>query len=243
MKNCFYLLLLLTAPAFAQRGDWYTYSTGKAPLCHIVINDDELIVERMDPAFKQVKMAGTAGKGSDDEHIKILKMITTGDKVHIIHLSADNLYFCTTLQYFRVGDSLQLYCADGPDDGYKTMEEAVAAAQKNEGQHFAVLLYRREQLEEQKRFIPISKITEAEFRNALQQFSQHMDQFWKYRGYGKYEPFHLWTNLIYGNAFATSFDPRYNKLSLDASNLKEPIAAYGSDPAVKKLLQDAGLVE
>lgn len=243
-KQCYYFLLLLfIAPAaFAQRGDWYTFSTGKAPLCHIAIDDNELIVERMDPAFRQAKIAGQAGKGNEDEHIKIVKKVNTDDRVHIIHLSDDNLYFVTTLQYFRKGDSLLMYSADGSDDGYKTVEEAVAAAKRDTGSHFAILLYRKEQLQEQKRFTPIAKISEPEFKAALQQFTQRMDQFWKYRGYGRYEPYHTWTNLIYGNAFAASFDPKYDKLTLDAKNLKTPIAQYGQDPAIKKLLQDAGLI-
>ncbi|SFE77384.1 hypothetical protein SAMN05518672_11041 [Chitinophaga sp. CF118] len=244
MLRCFYFLLLLIAPAaFAQKGEWYTYSTGKAPLCHLTINDDELIVERMDPAFRQVKMMGQPGKDGEQEHLKIIKKVNANDRVYMIFLSADNLYFCTTLKYFRKQDSLQMFCADGADDGYKTQDEAVAAAKKDTGTHFSITLFRKEQLQEQKRHTPVAKITEAEFRDALQQFTQYMDQFWQYRGYGRYEPYHTWTNLIYGNAFAASFDPRFDKLSLNAKNLKTPIAQYGNDPAIKKLLQDAGLVE
>lgn len=243
MLRCLCFLLLLTSSAtFAQKGDWYTYSTGKAPLCHLTINDDELLVERMDPAFRQVKMAGQKGKSAEQEHIPILKKVNANDKFYLIFLSDDNLYFCTTFKYFRKQDSLQMFCANGADDGYKTPELAIAAAKKDTGSQFSIVLFRKEQLQEQKRRIPISKITEAEFRTALQLFTQQMDQFWQFRGYGRYEPYHAWTNLIYGNAFAASFDPRFDKLSLDAKNLKAPITQYGNDPAIKKLLQDAGLL-
>jgi hypothetical protein len=227
---------------FAQKGDWYTYSTGKAPLCHLTINDDELLIEQMDPAFRQVKMMGQTAKNAVQEHIAILKKVNANDKVYMIFLSDDNLYFCTSFKYFKKQDSLQMFCANGADDGYKTPEEAVSAAKKDTGSQFSVVLFRKEQLQEQKRRTPIAKISEAEFRTALQQFNERMDQFWQYRGYGRYEPYHAWMNLIYGNAFAASFDPRYDKLSLDAKNLKAPISQYGNDPAIKKLLQDAGLL-
>jgi hypothetical protein len=238
---CF-LLLLTSSAAFAQKGDWYTYSTGKAPLCHLTINDDELLIEQMDPAFRQVKMMGQTAKNAAQEHIAILKKVNAGDKVYMIFLSDDNLYFCTSFKYFKKQDSLQMFCANGADDGYKTQEEAIAAAKKDTGSQFSIVLFRKEQLQEQKRRTPIAKITEAEFRNALQHFNQQMDQFWQYRGYGRYEPYHAWMNLIYGNAFAASFDARYDKLTLDAKNLKAPISQYGNDPAIKKLLQDAGLL-
>lgn len=243
MLRCLcFLLLLTTSAAFAQKGDWYTYSTGKAPLCHLTINEDELLVERMDPAFRQVKMVGQAGKSPEQEHIAILKKVNANDKLYLIFLSDDNLYFCTTFKYFKKQDSLEMFCANGADDGYKTLEEAVAAAKKDTGTQFSIVLYRKEQLQAQKHHTPVSKITEAEFRNALQQFTQRMDQFWQYRGYGRYEPYNAWTNLIYGNAFAASFDPRFDKLTLDAKNLKTPISQYGNDPAIKKLLQEAGLL-
>jgi hypothetical protein len=243
MLRCLcFLLLLTTSAAFAQKGEWYTYSTGKAPLCHITINEDELLVERMDPAFRQVKMMGQTAKNAEQEHIVILKKVIAHDKIYMIFLSDDNLYFCTTFKYFRKQDSLQMFCADGADDAYKTLDEAVAATKKDTGTQFSIVLYRKEQLQEQKHHTPISKITEAEFRTALQQFTQQMDQFWQYRGYGRYEPYHAWTNLIYGNAFAASFDPRFDKLSLDAKNLKAPITQYGNDPAIKKLLVEAGLL-
>ena len=243
MLRCLcFLLLLTTSSGFAQKGEWYTYSTGKAPLCHLTINDDELLVERMDPAFRQIKVVGQAGKSAEQEHIPIIKKVNAHDRLYLIFLSDDNLYFCTTFKYFKKQDSLQMFCANGADDGYKTPEEAIAAAKKDTGTQFSIVLYRKEQLQEQKRRTPISKITEAEFRTALQLFTQQMDQFWQYRGYGRYEPYHAWTNLIYGNAFAASFDPRFDKLTLDAKNLKAPITQYGNDPAMKKLLQDAGLL-
>jgi hypothetical protein len=243
MLRCLcFLLLLTTSAAFAQKGEWYTYSTGKAPLCHLTINDDELLVEQMDPAFRQVKMMGQTVRNAEQEHIAILKKVNAHDKVYMIFLSDDNLYFCTTFKYFKKQDSLQMFCANGADDGYKTVEEAIAAAKKDTGTQFSVVLYRKEQLQEQKRRTPISKISAAEFQQALQQFTQRMDQFWQYRAYGRYEPYHSWMNLIYGNAFANSFDPGFDKLTLDAKNLKTPITQYGNDPAIKKLLQDAGLL-
>jgi hypothetical protein len=241
IRYCF-LLLFISSAAFAQRGEWYTYSTGKAPLCHLTINDDEMIVERMDPAFRQVKMMGRTSKADEQEHMEIVKKVNANDRVYMIHLSSDNLYFCTTLKYFKKQDSLQMFCADGADDGYKSIDEAEAAARKDTGTHFSITLYRKEKLQSQKHYTPIAKITEEEFRTALQQFTQQMDQFWQYRGYGRYEPYHAWTNLIYGNAFAASFDPRFDKLTLDAKNLKAPITQYGNEPAIKKLLQDAGLL-
>jgi hypothetical protein len=242
MKYCF-LLLFITSSAFAQRGEWYTFSTGKAPLCHLTINDDDLIIERMDPAFRQVKIMGRTSKTDEQEKLEIVKKVNTNDKVYIIFLSEDNLYFCTTFKYFKKQDSLQMFCADGADDGYKSLDEAVAAAKKDTGTHFTITLYRKEKLQAQKRAIPIARIKEDEFKAALQLFTQQMDQFWQYRGYGRYEPYHAWANLIYGNAFAASFDPRYDKLTLDAKNLKAPITQFGNDPAMKKLLQDAGLIE
>lgn len=240
---CFLLLLITTSATFAQKGEWYTYSTGKAPLCKLTINEEELLMERMDPAFRQLKMMAQTAKNADQQHIPFLKKVNYHDRIYLIFLSDDNLYFCTTFQYFKKQDSLQMFCANGADDGYKTPEEAVAAAKRDTGSRFSIVLYRKEKLQEQKRLTPISKITEAEFRNALQLFTQQMDQFWQLRGYGRYEPYHAWTNLIYGNAFAASFDPRFDKLSLDAKNLKAPIEQYGNDPAIRKLLQEAGLLE
>jgi hypothetical protein len=243
MIRYFCFLLLFIAPTvFAQRGEWYTFSTGKSPVCHLTIDEDSLIVERMDPAFRQMKMLGRTSKADEREHMEIVKKVNANDRVYMIHLSEDNLYFCTTLKYFKREDSLQMFCADGVDDGYKSIDEAVAAVKKDTGTHFSITLYRKEKLQSQKHAVPVAKITEEEFRAALQQFIQQMDQFWQYRGYGRYEPYHTWTNLIYGNAFAASFDPRFDKLTLDAKNLKTPITQYGNDPAIKKLLQDAGLL-
>jgi hypothetical protein len=49
-------------------------------------------------------------------------------------------------------------------------------------------------------------------------------------------------NLIYGNAFANAFHNKFNALTLDAKNLKVPISKYGGNPAVKKQLEEAGLL-
>ena len=243
MKNLFFCLLILwTIPAAAQKGDWYTYSTGKASVCHIKIDDEELLVERMDPAFRQLKLAGAAGKTEVAEKIEV-KRINANGRSYFIHLSFDNLYFCTTFKYFKKEDSLQMYCADGIDDGYQTMQDVMAAIKKDTGTHFSITLYRKEKLDEQKRKQPITKVTEEEFSAGLQGFTSRMDQFWQYRGYGRYEPFQTWMGLIYGNAFAEGFDDKFNKLSLTATNLKKPISAFGNNPAIKKQLKDAGLLE
>lgn len=246
MKNLQYqlaccLLLLWTAlPASAQKGDWYTYSIGEAPVCHIRISDEELVVERMDPAYRQVKLAGSGGNIPAVEHIEV-KRINANGRIYFINLSADNLYFCTTFKYFKEQDFLLMYCADGIDDGYKTMEEAMAAVKKDTGSHFSITLSRKDKMDAQKRKVPVTKISEEEFSTALQGFTRQMDQFWQYRGYGRFEPYQTWMNLIYGNAFAGGFDDKFNKLSLTASNLKTPISSYSGNPTVKKLLQDAGL--
>jgi hypothetical protein len=236
------LLLLWTLPLYAQRGDWYTYSTGKGPVCHIRLGDDELVVENMDPALRQLKLSGAAGKTGGEERIEA-RRITANGRTYYIHLSPDALYFVTTFQYFKEKDSLLMYCADGIDDGYKTMADAIKAIKQDSGRHFSITLYTKEQLDQQKRRQSVTKATSEEFSAALQQFNQTMDQFWQYRGYGRFEPYHTWMNLIYGNAFADSFGPQCNKLSLTAANLKIPIANYSTDPAIKKQLEEAGLLQ
>ncbi|SHN02457.1 hypothetical protein [Chitinophaga sp. CF418] len=235
------LLCMLISPVFAQKGDWYTFTTGNAPVCHLKIDDDELIVDNTDGPSRQVKLAGAPGKGSGEERLEVRRVFDNG-RMYTIHLSDDNVYFCTTFQYFKRQDSLVMFCADGVDNGYKTMQEALAAIRKDTGSHFSITLYKKEQLDALKRKQPITKATEEEFSAGLEKFTRQMDQFWQYRGYGRYEPYYAWMNLIYGNAFADAYRDKFNPLTLDAKNLKDPISKYSANPAVKKQLQDAGLL-
>jgi hypothetical protein len=243
-KNLFHCLclLLFAQAALAQSGDWYTYSTGTAPVCHVKLDDNSLLIERMDPAFRQQMLQGRPGADTPDNETLDARKLTSNGRIYYIFVSADNLYFCTTFQYFKKQDSLVMFCADGIDDGYTSVDQAIDAIKKDTGRHFMVTLYRKAHLDAQRRKQPITKITADEFTGALQQFNKTMDQFWQYRGYGRYEPYHGWMNLIYGNAFANAFDDKYNKLTLDAQHLKTPIAQYGANPDTKKLLQQAGLV-
>lgn len=237
-----YLLCLLVSPVFAQKGDWYTFTNGNEPVCHLLIDDDELIVGNAETPSRQLKLAGAPGKGSGGNERLEVKRVFDNGRMYTIHLSDDNIYFCTTFQYFKRQDSLVMFCADGVDDGYKTMQEALAAIKKDTGSHFCITLYKKEQLDALKRKPPVTKATEEEFSAGLEQFTRRMDQFWQYRGYGRYEPYYSWMNLIYGNAFADAFRDKFNPLSLDARNLKGPISKYSANPAVKKQLQDAGLL-
>jgi hypothetical protein len=242
LRLCYlFALFMLISPAFAQKGDWYTFTTGQSPVCHLKIDDDEVVLENTGTPARQVKLAGAAGRGDGGEHLKVKRVFDNG-RMYMIHLSSDNVYFCTTFKYFKDRDSLVMYCADGVDDGYKTMQEALAAIKKDTGSHFSITLYKKEQLDAQKRKPPITKATEEEFSAGLEQFARQMDQFWQYRGYGRFEPYYTWMNLIYGNAFANAFHDKFNTLTLDAKNLKVPISKYGSNPAVKKQLEEAGLL-
>jgi hypothetical protein len=232
---------MMAIPALAQKGDWYTFTTGTSPVCHVTITDDELVLEYADSPSKQVKLAGTGAKGGGAERIEV-KRVNANGRFYMINLSSDNLYFCTTFKYFKDRDSLVMFCADGVDDGYKTMQDAMTAIKKDTGSHFSITLYKMEQLDAQKRKTPITKATEEEFSEGLHRFARQMDLFWQYRGYGRYEPYYAWMNLIYGNAFAASYNDKFNVLTLDAKNLKVPISKYGSNPSVKKQLEDAGLL-
>lgn len=240
-SGCCLTLCMLISPVFAQKGDWYTFTTGNTPVCHLKIDDDELVVETTGAPSRQVKLAGAPGRGGGAAHLEIKRVFDNG-RMYTIHLSDDNIYFCTTFKYFKRQDSLVMFCADGADNGYKTMQEALAAIKKDTGSHFSITLYKKEQLDELKRKPPITKATEEEFSAGLEQFTQQMDRFWQYRGYGRYEPYYTWMNLIYGNAFAAAFRDKFNPLTLDAKNLKNPISKYSANPAVKKQLQDAGLL-
>lgn len=235
-------LLLLAQALFAQSGDWYTYSTGTAPICHIKIEDDKVLIERMDPAFRQYTLQGHAASEDAVEKLEVRKY-NANNRLYLFFMSFDDLYFCTTLQYFKKQDSMVMFCANGADDGYKRAADAMNAIKKDTGTHFVITLYRKARLESQRSKQSVSKISKDEFSQALQHFNQAMDEFWQYRGYGRYEPYHSWMNLIYGNAFANAFDRKYNKLSLDAKNIKALIAQYGADTTVHKLLQEAGLIE
>lgn len=242
LRLCYlFVLCMIVSPVWAQKGDWYTFTNGTAPVCHLKINDDELVLENTGTPSREVKLAGAAGRGAGTEHLEVKRVFNNG-RMYTIHQSPDNVYFCTTFKYFKDRDSLVMYCADGVDDGYKTMQEALAAIKKDTGTHFSITLYKMEQLNAQKRKPPITKATEEEFIAGLEQFSRQMDQFWQYRGYGRFEPYYAWMNLIYGNAFASAFQDKFNVLSLDAKNLKVPISKYSGNPAVKKQLQEAGLL-
>ncbi|MBW8684447.1 hypothetical protein [Chitinophaga rhizophila] len=226
---------------FAQKGDWYTSTAGASPICHIKISDDELVIGDAGIPSREVKLAGGGKKDDGLVHIAVKRMNANG-RTYMFHMSEDDLYFCTTFKYFKEQDSLVMFCADGADDAYKTLQDAMNAARKDTGSHFSITLYRKERLDAQKRKIPISKVSEQGFSEGLTRFTGEMDKFWQYRGYGRYEPFYLWMNLINGNAFANAFSDQYNPLTLDAKNLKVAITKYGSNPAIKKQLQDAGLL-
>ena len=238
-----YLLILCLRPAYGQKGDWYTYSTGKQPFCHLVFGDDELVVDRTDPVFREEGISGRKKMDNEADHIQVLKKITKNNRIYLIFQSFDGLYFCTTFLYFKAQDSLLMYCADGVDDGYKSLAEAVAAINKDKGQDFSITLYKKEKLDQQLRKQPISKITEQDFGAGLQKFSDRMDKFWQDRGYGRFEPYHGWMNLIYGNAFANGFDEKYNKLSLTGKQLSVPISNYSGNTGIKRLLESAGFLK
>ncbi len=242
LRLCYlFVLCMLVSPLWAQKGDWYTFTTGSTPVCHLKIDDDELVLEGTGTPSRQGKLAGTASRGGGTERLEVKRVFNRG-RMYTVHLSSDNIYFCTTFQYFKNKDSLVMFCADGVDDGYKSMQEALTAIKKDTGTHFAVTLYKKEQLDAQKRKLPVTKATEEEFSAGLEQFAGRMDQFWQYRGYGRYEPYYSWMNLIYGNAFADAFRDKFNPLTLDGKNLKVPISKYSGNPAVKKQLQEAGLL-
>jgi len=231
----------MAVPALAQKGDWFTFTTGTSPVCQLKIDDGELIVGGTGAPSKKIKLAGTGARGDDAMHMEV-KRVNANDRFYMIYLSDDNLYFVTTFKYHKKQDSLQMYCADGVDDGYKTMADAMKAIKKDTGSHFVITLYKQEQLDAKKRKAPVTKATEEEFSAGLSRFTQQMDQFWQYRGYGRFEPYYAWMSLIYGNAFANAFSDQFNPMTLDAKNLKVPISKYGSSPAVKKQLEDAGLL-
>jgi len=242
LRLCYlFASFLMVTPALAQKGDWYTYTTGPSPVVQLKIDDRELIVGSTGAPSKKARLAGTGAVNDGAMHIEI-KRINANDRFYLINLSEDNLYFVTTFKYFRKEDSLQMYCADGVDDGYRTMADAMKAIKKDTGSHFVITLFRQEQLDAQKRKTPITKATEEEFSGGLTRFTQQMDRFWQYRGYGRFEPYYTWMSLIYGNAFAGSFSDQFNPLSLDAKNLKVPISKYSSNPTLKKQLEDAGLL-
>lgn len=238
---CLLITSLLWNPVWAQKGDWYTFTTGNVPVCHLKISDDELVLESTGAPSRQARLAGAAGRGAGAERIAVKRVFNKG-RMYTIHLSDDNLYFCTTFKYFKEKDSLVMFCADGVDNGYRSMQEALAAIKKDTGTHFSITLYKMEQLNLQKRKPSVIKATEEEFSTGLERFARQMDLFWQYRGYGRYEPYYSWMNLIYGNAFAAAFSDKFNPLSLDTRNLKTPISRYGNNPAVRKQLQDAGLI-
>jgi hypothetical protein len=242
LRLCYLIVsCMLVSPVWAQKGDWYTFTTGTTPVCHLKIDDDELVLEGTGTPSRQTKLAGTAGRGSGAERLEVKRVFNNG-RMYMVHRSPDNIYFCTTFKYFKDRDSLVMFCADGVDDGYKSMQEALTAIKRDTGSHFSITLYKKEQLDAQKRKPPVTKATEEEFSAGLEQFAGQMDKFWQYRGYGRYEPYYSWMNLIYGNAFADAFRDKFNASTLDAKNLKVPISKYSGNPAVKKQLEEAGLL-
>ncbi|MBP1650395.1 MAG: hypothetical protein H6Q26_552 [Bacteroidetes bacterium] len=242
ISSCLGLFFFISA-AMAQKGDWYTWSTGTTPAVHVTINGDEIVLDRTDPATKQGGISGRKSNDLEAEHLKIIKKVEKNDRTYLIFQSFDGLYFVTTLQKSPSGDSVFMYCADGIEDGYKGLNEALDGIKKDNGSNFYITLFKKEVIDAEKRKVPVSKITGSEFGTALQTFTDKMDKFWQDRGYGHFEPYHGFMNLIYGNAFANAFGNKYSKLSLITKELKTPIANYSNNPNIRKLLESAGFLK
>lgn len=228
---CFTLFI---SNAMAQKGDWYTWSTGASPVTHVTISKDEIVLEA-------ATTNGRMHKEKTAEHIKVVKRVENNDRNYYIFQSFDGLYF--TVSFKDMGDSVLMYCADGADDGYKGINEAVAGVNKDKGIDFFITLVKKEVVDKEMKKASVAKITEEEFGAALQNFTSRMDQFWQDRGYGRYEPYHGFMNLIYGNAFGNAFGDKYSKLSLTMKELKVPIAAYKENTTIKRLLGSAGFLK
>lgn len=242
ISSCFCLFFFISATT-AQKGDWYTWSTGSTPAVHVTISSDEIVLDRTDPASRQGRISGRKSGDLEAEHLKILKKVEKNDRTYLIFQSFDGLYFVTTLRKTASGDSVLMYCADGSEDGYKGLNEALDGIAKDKGSAFYITLFKKEVVDAERRKGPVSKITEEEFRAALEGFNNKMDKFWQDRGYGRYEPYHGFMNLIYGNAFANAFGNKYSKLSLITKELKTPIANYSSNPNIHRLLESAGFLK
>lgn len=242
ISSCFSLFFFISA-TMAQKGDWYTWSTGITPAVHVTISSDEIVLDRTDPAARQGGISGRKSNDLEAEHLEILKKVEKNNRTYLIFQSFDGLYFVTTLQKTASGDSVRMYCADGSEDGYRGLNEALEGITKDKGTAFYITLFKKEVIDAERRKGPVSKITEGEFGAALQAFNNQMDKFWQDRGYGRYEPYHGFMNLIYGNAFANAFGDKYSKLSLIAKELKTPIANYSSNPTIHRLLESAGFLK
>ena len=242
-KLCLYLSMLLPMTTMAQKGDWYTWCTGTNPVTHIIIGDDEMVIDRTDPSSRQGGINGRMNKSEPAEHLSIEKKVTKGDRVYLIFQSFDGLYFIATIQRTNSSDSLRMYCADGVEDGYKSLGEAIIAIPKDTGRDFYITLFKQKVLDAEKRKPSVSKISEQEFGTALQTFNDWMDHFWQDRGYGRYEPYHSFMNLIYGNAWANAVGDKYSKLSLIAKELRVPVNNYKSNTTIKRLLESAGFLK
>lgn len=242
ISSCFCLFFFISA-TMAQKGDWYTWSTGTTPAVHVTISSDEIVLDRTDPASKQGGISGRKSNDLEAEHLNILKKVEKNDRTYLIFQSFDGLYFVTTLQKTASGDSVLMYCADGCEDGYKGLNEAVDGIGKDKGKDFYITLFKKEVVDAERRKGSVSKITEQEFGVALEAFNKRMDEFWQDRGYGRFEPYHGFINLIYGNAFANAFGDKYSKLSLITKELKTPITNYSSKPNIHRLLEAAGFLK
>jgi hypothetical protein len=232
--------ILLASGAMAQKGEWYTWSTGSSPVTHLSISKDEIVLE-LTPVGKQGGINGRTKKEDTSEHLKIEKRVEKNDRNYLIFQSFDGLYFAVSFK--ESGDSLLMYCADGADDGYKGLNEALEGINKDKGTDFFITLLKKEAVDKEMKKGSVARITAEEFGAALQNFTTRMDQFWQARGYGRYEPYHGFMNLIYGNAFANAFGDKYSKLSLTTKELKVPIESYKGNTTIKRLLESAGFLK
>lgn len=242
ISSCLCLFFFISA-TMAQKGDWYTWSTGTSPAVHVTISGDEIVLDRTDPATRQGGISGRKSNEMEAEHLKILKKVEKNARTYLIFQSFDGLYFVTTLQKSPSGDAVLMYCADGAEDGYKGLNEALDGISKDKGSDFYITLFKKEVIDAERRKGSVSKISEQEFATALQAFSDKMDKFWQDRGYGRFEPYHGFVNLIYGNAFATAFGDKYSKLSLITRELKTPINNYSNNPDIRRRLESAGFLK
>ncbi|WP_343673384.1 hypothetical protein [Chitinophaga sp.] len=242
LSSCLCLFFFISA-AMAQKGDWYTWSTGTTPAVHVTISGDEIVLDRTDPASRQGGISGRKSNNLEAEHLSIIKKVEKNNRTYLVFQSFDGLYFVTTLQKTPSGDSVLMYCADGIEDGYKGLNEALEAIGKDKGASFYITLFKKEVIDAEKRKGPVSKIKEQEFGAALQAFNDKMDKFWQDRGYGRFDPYHGFMNLIYGNAFANAFGDKYSKLSLITKELKIPINNYSNNPTIRRLLEAAGFLK
>ncbi len=117
--SCCLCLFFFISATMAQKGDWYTWSTGITPAVHVTISNDEIVLDRTDPATKQGGISGRKSNEMAAEHLQILKKVVKNNRSYLVFQSFDGLYFVTTLQKSPSGDTILMYCADGIEDGYK----------------------------------------------------------------------------------------------------------------------------